>query len=102
MRSTQKPLVALWKVTRSIEPASTSEGCPSLGCCLRSAGLAIGLVLCIALLFDAVGLPLIRAAQVGVVTLQHRMGRVVGVEQLACNGIGEAVVTDDAVPGYRG
>jgi hypothetical protein len=30
------------------------------------------------------------------------MARVVGVEQLACNGIGEAVVTDDAVPGYRG
>ena len=27
MRSTQKPLSALWKVTRSIEPASTSVGC---------------------------------------------------------------------------
>ena len=26
MRSTQKPLLALWKVTRSIEPASTSVG----------------------------------------------------------------------------
>jgi hypothetical protein len=26
MRSTQKPLSALWKVTRSIEPASTSVG----------------------------------------------------------------------------
>jgi hypothetical protein len=27
MRSTQKPLSALWKVTRSIDPASTSVGC---------------------------------------------------------------------------
>ena len=26
IRSTQKPLSALWKVTRSIEPASTSVG----------------------------------------------------------------------------
>jgi hypothetical protein len=29
-------------------------GCPSLGCGLRSAGLAIGLVLCGARLLDAV------------------------------------------------
>jgi hypothetical protein len=27
MRSTQKPFSALWKVTRSIDPASTSVGC---------------------------------------------------------------------------
>ena len=28
IRNTQKPLLALWKVTRSIKPTSTSEGCP--------------------------------------------------------------------------
>ena len=31
IRSTQKPLSALWKVTRSIEPASTSVLCTSVG-----------------------------------------------------------------------
>ncbi len=34
MRNTQKPLLGLWKVTRSIAPASTSVGC--------SGGLANG------------------------------------------------------------
>jgi hypothetical protein len=69
---------------------------------VRSAGLATSQGLRAAFLLDAVVLPLIRAAQVAVVALQHGVGRVVGRKCLAGDGVRLAVVPDDAVAGHHG
>lgn len=53
-----------------------------------------------ALRLDPVRLPLIGTAEIGVKTLEHGVGLVVAVEHLAGDGIAEAVVTQDHVPGH--
>ena len=53
-----------------------------------------------ALRLDPVRLPLIGTAEIGVVALEHGVGLVVAVEHLAGDGIAEAVITQDHVPGH--
>jgi hypothetical protein len=50
---------------------------------------------------DAVVLAFIRAAEIYVVALKHRIGQVVGGIRLAGNGIDKAVIPDDSLAGHR-